>query len=71
MRKEGYRDSTVRNSMKLLKRIIANCKLLDVDDFKDFLSKTQWSDGRKSNSVDVYRCYAKSKGFKAENLPRY
>lgn len=57
--------------MKILKRLMKNCDILDIEDFKTFLTKTKWVDGTKANAVDVYRCYAKYKGFKVENLPKY
>ena len=48
-----------------------NCHIFDIDDFKTFLVNTTWCDGTKQNNVDVYRCYARYKGLKAENLPKY
>ncbi|MFH0896809.1 MAG: tyrosine-type recombinase/integrase [Candidatus Bathyarchaeota archaeon] len=71
MSKEGYRESTISTRVKALKQIMKNCNILDAEDFKTFLANKQWSDGTKSNAVDVYRCYARYKEFKAENMPNY
>jgi integrase len=71
MKKEGYRDSTIRNRIKVFKHLVRNCNLLDVEDFKVFLSRAKWCDGRKANAIDVYRSYARFKGFNAGILPNY
>jgi integrase len=71
LKREGYSESTIRSRVKILKNIMKNCNIFDIDDFKTFLANTKWCDGTKQNNIDVYRCYAWCKGLKAENLPKY
>jgi len=71
LKREGYSESTIRSRVKILKNVMKNCNIFDIDDFKTFLANTKWCDGTKQNNVDVYRCYARYKGLKAENLPKY
>ena len=71
MMRERYRESTIRCRVGLLKRLMRNCDILDLEDFKDFLARSKWCDGSKGNAVDAYRCYAMFKGFKVEGFPRY
>jgi len=69
---EGYAESTVAGRVKLLRLLVRRgADLYDLDSVKRVISVQGWSDGRKANVVDAYRCWLRWKGLPTDGLPRY
>jgi hypothetical protein len=41
LKREGYSESTIRSRVKILKCIMTNCNIFDIEDFKTFLANTK------------------------------
>ena len=55
MKREGYRDSTIRAAVKTLRLIGRRCNLLDPNAFKDYVAKAEYGENRKDHILDDAR----------------
>jgi len=70
--KEGYRESTIRGRLGIIKTLAKNCgpNLLNPDAVKEFLAKLKTSDGYKANIVVAYTAFLAMQGL-TWKPPRY
>jgi integrase len=62
MKREGYRDSTIRAAVRALRSIGRRCNLLDPNAFKDYVAKAEYSENRRDHILDdAKRFYSWSK----------
>ncbi len=52
MKREGYRDSTIRAAVKALRSIGRRCNLLDPNAFKDYVAKAEYRENRRDHILD-------------------
>jgi integrase len=63
MKKEGYRDATIKGRSKLLLILTRrNADLYDPESVKKAIAKQPWCEGRKANAVDAYSTFLKMVG---------
>jgi len=70
MKKEGYRESTIRRYAKLVRTLAKHTDICDAESVKAEISRQTWSEGTKELACDAYALLAKSRGFSFER-PRY
>ena len=72
LKRQGYKDSTVRTRTGRIKRLAdLNADLLDPESVKDVIARhDRWSEGTKTNCVVAYSSFLKMLG-KTWNAPRY
>lgn len=67
MRREGYSPDTIKNRVKMLRRIASSSgTLLDGDAVKDYVEKSKTRGSTKLSTVNIYYQFAKRKGFNWE-----
>ena len=67
LKKEGYSPDTIKNRVKVLRRIVSNSgSLLDGEAVKDYVAKSQTKGSTKLSIVNIYYHFAKWKGFSWE-----
>ena len=63
LKKQGYKDATIENIVKLLKVMAKRgADLLNPESVKDVIARQTWSEGRKENAVDAYTLWLSFKG---------
>jgi integrase len=55
MKREGYRDSTIRAAVKALRSVGRRCNLLDANAFKDYMASTEYGENRRDHILDDAR----------------
>jgi hypothetical protein len=55
MKREGYRDSTIRAAVKALRSIGRLCNLLDPNAFKDYMAIAEYGENRRDHILDDAR----------------
>jgi len=65
MKKQGYKESTIKTRMKHLKILVKRgVNLRNPESVKEVLALQQkWSDGTKANYVDTYTCFLEKEGL--------
>jgi integrase len=67
-RKQGYRDTTIRPHVGMLKTLARRgANLLDPESVKEVIASQQWSEGRKQNVVDAYSRFLDMRGVSWTN----
>jgi integrase len=59
MKREGYRDSTIRASVKALRSVGRRCDLLNPEAFLDYMSKASYGENRRDHVLDDARRFYK------------
>jgi hypothetical protein len=59
MKREGYRDSTIRAAVKALRAVGRRCNLLDANAFKDYMAKAEYGENRRDHILDDARRFYK------------
>jgi integrase len=70
MKKNGIRDTTIKNVKKMLTFLAKNVSLEDSERIKDFIAKLNSSEGYKRNLAFAYQKYAECYGI-SWNKPKY
>ena len=70
MKKQGYAESTIRNTGKRLRALSGLCDLADPERVKEVIARKECSEGYKRNLVNEYIYYLKAHGLSWEK-PRY
>jgi integrase len=70
MKKEGYREATIRRYSRIVRTLSKTSDLLDAEAVKTEIARKNWSEGTKELACDAYSLLAKSKGFDFHR-PRY
>ncbi|MGP8071421.1 MAG: hypothetical protein ACLP5V_16220 [Candidatus Bathyarchaeia archaeon] len=52
MKREGYRDSTIRAAVKALRAVGQRCNLLDAEAVKDYVARTEYGENRRDHILD-------------------
>jgi hypothetical protein len=55
MKREGYRDSTIRAAVKALRSVGRRCNLLDANAFKDYMARAEYGENRRDHILDDAR----------------
>ena len=55
MKREGYRDSTIRAAVKALRSVGRRCDLLNPDAFKDYMARAEYGENRRDHILDDAR----------------
>jgi hypothetical protein len=55
MKREGYRDSTIRAAVKALRAVGRRCNLLDAEAFKDYVARAEYGENRRAHILDDAR----------------
>ena len=59
MKREGYRETTIRASVKALRSVGRRCNLLEPNSFKDYMAGADYSENRRDHILDdARRLYA-------------
>jgi integrase len=66
LKKEGYRESTIRRYGKIILLLSKRADIIDAESVKEFIADSGWNEGTKALACDAYRLYAKMKGFRFE-----
>ncbi len=64
LRKNGYRESSIDRSVRILRRLSKNCDLEDTEAVKTYLSTLDWSLGTKEIASNVLENF-----YKLQNIP--
>src|SRR5712692_7141503 len=70
LRKNGYRESSIDRSVRILRRLSKNCLLEDAEAVKTYLSTLDWSLGTKEIASNVLDNFYKLQGIPFSK-PRY
>ncbi|MEM3551680.1 MAG: hypothetical protein QXN87_01355 [Candidatus Bathyarchaeia archaeon] len=71
MKKQGYKDTTIRGKGSRLRRLVKlGANLLDPESVKEAIAAQKWSDSGKETTAYAYDLFAKWAGLKWEK-PRY
>ena len=70
MKREGYRESTIRSTVAALKAIAKRSNLLEPEQVKAYLSRAPMGEGRKETVVDYLKRFYEFLGVRFEK-PRY
>ena len=70
LRKNGYRESSIDRSVRILRRLSKNCLLEDTEAVKAYLSTLEWSLGTKEIASNVLDNFYKLQGIPFSK-PRY
>ena len=71
MKKQGYRETTIRGKGKRLMRLVKlGANLFDPESVKEVLARESWSDSGKQTTAYAYDLFAKWAGIKWER-PKY
>jgi len=55
MKREGYRNSTIRAAVKTLRSVGRRCNLLDANAFKDYMARAEYGENRRDHILDDAR----------------
>jgi len=71
LKKEGYRDSTIKSKIEILQRLVRlGANLFDGESVKTIIATQKWSDGRRANVIYAYTLFAAWAGVKNWVPPR-
>ena len=70
LRKNGYRESSIDRSVRILRRLSKHCDLADVEGVKAYLATLEWSLGTKEIASNVLNGFYKLQGVPFSK-PRY
>ena len=70
MKREGYRESTIRSTVAALKAIAKRSNLLEPEQVKAYLSRAPMGEGRKETVADYLKRFYEFLGVRFEK-PRY
>ena len=70
LRRNGYRESSIDRSVRILRRLAKNCNLEDTEAVKAYLSTLDWSLGTKEIASNVLDGFYKLQGIPFSK-PRY
>ena len=71
LKKEGYRESTIRSRVSALKGLARVATLKDPESVKEAIAKLSVSEGRKELLVYAYAIFSKQQGIVFGSYPRY
>jgi len=70
LRKNGYRESSIDRSVRVLRRLSKHCDLADTEEVKAYLATLDWSLGTKEIASNVLNGFYKLQGVPFSK-PRY
>jgi len=69
MKREGYKNSTIRAAVKALRSVGRRCNLLDPNDFKDYMARAEYGENRRDHILgDEHVCKVARTIGEAKNL---
>jgi len=66
LKKEGYRESTIRRYAKIIKVLSKRASIVDGESVKRIITDSGWTEGTKALACDAYFRFAKMRGFRFE-----